>query len=145
MSTSTLERPGQRTADRIARLRVPALVAGGAAAGLAYIGSVSPYSAGGYPVCPIYALTGLYCPGCGTARCLHSLVTGDLGGAFARNLLIPILLVALAVAFVRWVVLRWRGERFTWNPPTWLPITLGIGVLLFGVLRNIPGFDVLAP
>lgn len=145
MSTSTLERSGQRTADRIARLRVPALVAGGAAAGLAYIGSVSPYSASGYPVCPIYALTGLYCPGCGTARCLHSLVTGDLGGAFARNLLIPILLVALAVAFVRWVVLRWRGERFTWNPPTWLPITLGIGVLLFGVLRNIPGFDVLAP
>lgn len=145
MSTTTVERSGQRTADRVARLRVPALIAGGTAAGLAYIGSVSPYSAGGYPVCPIYALTGLYCPGCGTARCLHSLVNGDVGAAFARNPLIPIVVVALAVMFVRWVVLRWRGERFTFDPPNWLPITLGIGVLLFGVLRNVPGFELLGP
>ncbi|NLW99354.1 MAG: DUF2752 domain-containing protein [Actinomycetales bacterium] len=145
MTTSMLERPGQPTAGRVARLRAPALVAASAAAGLAYIGSVSPYSAGGYPLCPVYTLTGLYCPGCGTARCLHSLVTGDVGGAFARNPLIPIVMVALAVAFVRWVVLRWRGERFTWNPPTWLPITLGAGVLLFGVLRNLPGLEFLAP
>lgn len=145
MSTSTLERSGQRTADRIARLLLPAVVAAGTAAALAYIGSVSPYAAGGYPPCPIYALTGIYCPGCGTARCLHSLVTGDVGAAFARNPLIPILLVALAAVFVRWVILRWRGERLTWNPPTWLPLTLGAGVLLFGVLRNIPGFEFLGP
>lgn len=145
MSTGTLERSGQRTADRIARLRLPALVAAGTAASAAYIGSVSPYTAGGYPVCPIYALTGVYCPGCGTARCLHSLVTGDFSAAFARNPLLVILVAVAAVVFVRWVMLRWRGEPLRWNPPNWVPISIGIGVLAFGVLRNFPGFEFLGP
>ncbi len=26
-----------------------------------------------YPRCYFYALTGLYCPGCGATRCLHAL------------------------------------------------------------------------
>lgn len=145
MTTSMLERPGQRPADRVARLRLPALLAAAGVAGFAYLGSVSPYAPGGYPLCPISALTGLACPGCGTARSLHSLVTGDLSAAFARNPLVPVLVVIGALVFARWVVLRWRGERFTWSPPNWLPITLGVGVLLFGVLRNIPGFEFLGP
>lgn len=145
MSTSTTERPGQHTADRAARLRLPALVAAGGVAGLAYIASVDPYTPGGYPLCPISALTGFACPGCGTLRCLHSLLNGDIAAAFARNPIVPILFVVGVLAFARWVVLRWRGEPFRWNPPNWVPISLGIGVLVFGVLRNVPGFEFLGP
>lgn len=139
------ERPGQRTADRVARLRLPALVAAGGAAGLAYIGSVSPYAPGSYPLCPISALTGFACPGCGTLRCVHSLVNGDIAAAFARNPLVPILLLVGVLVFARWVVLRWRGETFRWDPPTWVPVTIGVVILAFGVLRNVPGFEFLGP
>lgn len=145
MTNHLLERPGQRTADRVARLRLPALITAAGLAGFAYIRSVSPYSSGGYPICPIYALTGLYCPGCGTARCLHSLANGDLAAAFARNPLLPPLLLVLGVVFARWVWLRWKGERFTWNPPDWVPITLGVLTLAYAIARNLPGLEFLAP
>jgi hypothetical protein len=29
--------------------------------------------------------------------------------------------------------------------PTWLPVALGVATLVFGVLRNIPGWDWLSP
>ena len=145
MSIDTTARPGQRAADRVARLRLPALVAAGTAAGLVYVGSVSPYRPGSYPICPIYALTGLYCPGCGTLRCLHSLVNGDVAGAFAVNPLLPPLLLVLAVVFARWVWLRWKGRRFIWNPPDWVPIAFGVAVLAYTVARNLPGLDFLRP
>ena len=145
MANHLLERPGQRTADRAARLRLPALLTAGGIAGLAYLRSVSPYSAGGYPRCPIYALTGLYCPGCGTARCLHSLLNGDIAAAFAANPLLPPLLLVLAFVFGRWVWLRWEGRRFRWNPPDWVPITFGVVTLLYAVARNLPGLEFLRP
>ena len=145
MTTRALERSGPRTADRIARLRTPGVVLAGTAAAMTYIGSVSPYASGNYPVCPLYAVTGLYCPGCGSLRSLHSLANADLVAAVALNPLMPPLVLILALVFVRWVVLRWRGERLIWDPPTWVPIAIGVGVIVYGVARNIPGLEFLAP
>ena len=145
MSTPVAERSAPHLADRIARLRTPALVLAGSAAALTYIGSVSPYASGNYPACPLYAVTGLYCPGCGSLRSLHSLANADVVAAFARNPLMPPLMLILALVLVRWVVLRWRGERLIWEPPTWVPIAIGVGVIVFGVARNIPGLEVLSP
>ena len=106
---------------------------------------MSPYASGNYPTCPLYALTGLYCPGCGSLRSMHSLANADLVESFARNPVIPPLLLILTLVFTRWVVLRWRGERFVWDPPAWVPVAIGIGVIAFGVARNIPGLDLLSP
>ena len=145
MTTRALERSGPRTADRVARLRTPGVVLAGTAAAMTYIGSVSPYASGNYPVCPLYAVTGLYCPGCGSLRSLHSLANADLVAAVALNPLMPPLVLILALVFVRWVVLRWRGERLIWDPPTWVPIAIGVGVIVYGVARNIPGLEFLAP
>ncbi|MCA1783241.1 MAG: DUF2752 domain-containing protein [Dermatophilaceae bacterium] len=145
MSTHTAQRSGPQLADRIARLRTPGFVLAGTAAAFAYIGSVSPYASGNYPVCPLYAVTGLYCPGCGSLRSLHSLANGDLLSAIARNPLMPPLMLILLLVFVRWVVLRSRGERLTWDPPAWVPIAIGVGVIVYGVARNIPGLEWLAP
>lgn len=145
MSTRTVERTGPQHADRVARLRTPTVVLAGTAAALTYIGSVSPYASGNYPACPLYAVTGLYCPGCGSLRSLHGLANGDLVAAFARNPIMPPLLLILALVFLRWVVLRWRGKPLTWDPPTWVPIAIGVGVIVYGVARNIPSLTWLSP
>ena len=47
----------------------------------------SPHQPGHYPPCPVAALTGLHCPGCGTLRGLHALLHGDLLQAFAAMVL----------------------------------------------------------
>ena len=39
---------------------------------------VDPNQPGHYPTDPFLAITGLYCPGCGTLRALHALARGDL-------------------------------------------------------------------
>lgn len=114
------------------------------AAGLVLLYRVSPYD-GGFIPCPLYALTGLYCPGCGSARSTHELLHGNIDTAFAMNPLWPVALVALVALWVVWVVRRWRGESLRWGPPSWLPLSVGGVVLLFAVLRNIPGLDWLGP
>ena len=38
-------------------------------------------SPGHYPTCPFLAITGWYCPGCGSLRAVHDLLHGDLAGA----------------------------------------------------------------
>jgi hypothetical protein len=49
-----------------------------------------------YPVCPWYALTHTYCPGCGTLRGIDHMLHGDIFGLFKSNkigmLFMPILL-----------------------------------------------------
>jgi hypothetical protein len=98
-----------------------------------------PHEAGSYPSCPVYALTGYYCPGCGSLRSLHSLAIGDLADAFARNPLLPLGLLALG-----WAWLSWTGRLSGWWQIRPLPSSATFcGVLVvvfvgFAVLRNLP-------
>src|SRR6266513_4699752 len=41
-----------------------------------------------YPRCPLHAMTGLHCPGCGSLRAVHSLLHGDIGAALHFNALL---------------------------------------------------------
>lgn len=131
--------------SRGARMVGPATLAAAVVASLAYTRAVDPHAGGFYPLCPIHAVSGLYCPGCGTIRALHALVHGDLPMAFGHNVLVPPLLVALVVGIVVWGRSRWRGTPLRLDPPTWLPLTAGALVLVFGLLRNVPGLEWLAP
>ena len=47
-----------------------------------------------FPRCPFFMLTGLKCPGCGTARALHCLLHGEVARAVAFN---PILVFAFPI------------------------------------------------
>ena len=116
-----------------------------AAGGLAYLGTHDPHVAGSYPACILYSLTGIYCPACGGTRAAYDLMHGDVAGAFARNPAVPLLLV---------VVLVWVGYRVTYRRrhgtkapavPSWVPVAIAVSALVFGVLRNIPGWDWLSP
>ena len=131
--------------DRARRLVRPGVVAAAVMAGTAYVAAVDPNQPGHYPLCPTYALAGIYCPGCGMLRATHDLAHLDIAGAFARNPLALPMYLALALLFARWVVARWRGEQLRWVPPRWMPTALAVAFVVYTVARNVPGWTWLSP
>ena len=119
-----------------------------ATAGVVFAGAVAPHGQAFYPQCPLYALTGVYCPGCGATRAVHALATGHLGAAFHDNLL---LVVAIPIVLYLWW--GWAARTLgragppalrlpSWTVPAILAVIVG-----FGVVRNLPfaPFTALAP
>lgn len=127
------------------RLLAPASVAGLAIAVMVLVDEVDPGQPGHYPVCPFLSVTGWYCPGCGTLRALHALTRGEVATGFARNPMTMLTLPFLVAGWAAWVVREARGGGRTGTVPTWLPWLLAAGVLVFWVVRNLPGFAWLAP
>jgi hypothetical protein len=121
------------------------LVAASAVAALAWVGSVDPNEPGHYPTCPFLAVTGWFCPGCGSLRALHALAHGDLGAALARNPLMVLTVPALLGWWVAWLVRSVRGQARRWVAPAWSIWALLAVVLAFTVARNVPGAAFLAP
>ena len=144
----TLVREAARTGPvrgRARRLVRPGLVAAAVAAGTAYVWAVDPNQPGHYPLCPTYAIAGIYCPGCGMLRATHDLAHLDVAGAFARNPLALPIYLGLVLLFARWVVARWRGEQLRWDPPRWMPAALAVAFVAYTVARNVPGWTWLSP
>jgi len=106
---------------------------------------VDPNQPGHYPTCPFLAVTGYYCPGCGSLRALHDLAHGDVAGALARNPLMVLAAGGLLVAFVLWARRLWRGLPRTRVAPAALLYGLLALVVAFWVLRNVPGWTWLSP
>jgi hypothetical protein len=123
----------------------PAVVAASAAGVLGLLAAVDPNEPGHYPTCPFLALTGYWCPGCGSLRALHAIAHGDLGTALARNPFTVLSAAGLAVVWLLWVRRSWLGRSRSWVAPAWLLYTLLAGVLAYWVLRNVPGWTWLSP
>ncbi len=122
----------------------PTAVAVAAAGVTAFVARVDPNAAGHYPTCPFLYVTGAYCPGCGSLRALHALGHGDVSVALARN---PLAVLAAGLLLVLWA--SWLRRSVSGRPrrltPAWV-IWVGLAVVLvFWVLRNLPGFAWLAP
>lgn len=123
------------------------LLGAGALVAAVVLARFDPNAAGSVlPPCPFHALTGLYCPGCGSTRALHALLGGDIGQAMAMNPLLVLLLPVLALMALNaagWHPPRsqwlWRGLR---KPQLWLWMLPG-----YWLLRNLPWppFALLAP
>ena len=124
---------------------MPALAVAGGLAMTTLLAVLDPNQPGHYPTCPFLAVTGLYCPGCGSLRALHDLAHGDLAGAMARNPLTVAALVGLAVGWVLWARRLWRGQPRRWAAPPVLLYGLLTLVLAFWALRNVPGWTWLSP
>ena len=140
LSTSLFPSLNQRSKS-LAVLAVVCIVA----AGLYFI---SPYDAGVYAPCPFYALTDLYCPGCGTLRGLHELLHGRIGSAMGLNPLMVLSLPFIIYSFIRYVAAGMSGRplRKLFIPSSFIWALLAI-ILLFWILRNLPyyPFTRLAP
>ena len=127
------------------RLLSPALVSIGGAAVCTVLYVVDPETPGHYPTCPFLALTGHYCPGCGSLRAVHALLHGDVRLALQRNPLAVVTAVLLLAGMFIWVRRLWQGRQRTWVVPAWLLYCLLAVVLAFWALRNVPGWTWLSP
>lgn len=126
-------------------LAAPALVAGAAAAFVGYVAAVDPNVAGHYPTCPFLALTGQYCPGCGSLRAVHALAHGDVGAAIGLNVLAVAVIPVLVVVWLRWTAARRTGRRRAGLAPAWAVWALAGLVGTFWLVRNLPFGAALAP
>lgn len=136
---------GPRPAGRLARLTGPVWSLAAAAAAVVVIAVVDPNQPGRYPTCPFLALTGHWCPGCGTLRALHALTQGDLAAAARLNLLVVAGLPVLALIWSLWLRRSWTAAPPARVAPAALIWVLAAGALLFGLVRNLPFGAVLAP
>jgi hypothetical protein len=92
-----------------------------------------------FPVCPLFALTGFACPGCGLTRGFHALFQGDIATSLGYNALIPVWVVIFAYVWTSLMLslIRGRGLEMWPTSPTFLWGFL-IVLCVFGVLRNVP-------
>jgi hypothetical protein len=115
-------------------------------AAAAILATVDPNESGHYPRCPFLAVSGFYCPGCGTLRAVHDGLHGDLHGAWARN---PLAVVMAPLLLLAWVCWGLRLAGYDAPHPTrlragWIWALLSV-VLGYWVLRNVPGWTWLSP
>lgn len=107
-----------------------------------------PATSGIFPPCPVYYLTGWYCPGCGSLRAMHQLLHGHIWAAWAMNPLTVALMPFLAYGLASHLLfeIRRRGLPQPFLPAVWVR-ALCAAILLFGIVRNLPfyPFTLLAP
>jgi hypothetical protein len=122
-----------------ARLIRAALLLGGAIAMTYLLYAVDPSRSTPYPFCPFYALTGLYCPGCGSLRALHSLLHGQVMAAFGFNSFMLLSLPYVLYCFLSYATgtVRRKPSPAFFVPANIIWLFLGC-VVIFSVLRNIP-------
>lgn len=135
-----------RLRNRLVAARVPLVVAGAVAVAGAGLVLVNPHETGSWGVCPLYALTGRYCAGCGGLRATHDLLVGDLAGAWAMNPLWVLVVPVLVVLWALRLTTALRTGRRAALPPAWVALAVGGVVLAYSVARNIPAWaGALAP
>lgn len=139
--------PRPAATDNFKRAGALAGAAGMAALGAA-VGYFDPSKAGIFPVCPLLAMTGYACPGCGATRGLHALLHGDVLAALDFNLLLPGFLFFFGYLFVSLLLTAARGRGLDFRLFT--PRAVGgffVFALVFTVARNLPvyPFNILYP
>ncbi len=110
-------------------------------AGVLFYSSDSPQVTRFYPPCPVHALTGYDCPGCGTQRAVHQLLNGNIASAWHCN---PLTLIAIPYATLGLLV-QYQGNRHPSKLLQWLRkylyglwAALGwfVVVVAFTIVRN---------
>jgi hypothetical protein len=123
------------TTERI--LAAAGIVAG--IGGTAFVTFFNPATAGFFPVCPLFQMTGIACPGCGLTRGFHALFHGDILTAIGFNALLPVFAFVFAYLFCAMIVIAVRGRnpklemfkpQYIWG--------FFIIAIVFAVVRNLP-------
>jgi Protein of unknown function (DUF2752) len=126
---------------RSERIRGPLLSAATVAAASLALHVRDPHVTHSWGVCPLYALTGIYCPGCGGLRGVNDLTDGHLGQAASSNLLMVLAIPVALVVFGRWSYAAWTGREIRAIPALPQAVKIGLVTLAvaFTVARNLPG------
>lgn len=125
------------------RIAAPVGVAAVAIAGAVVLYVRDPRTASYLP-CPFHALTGLWCPGCGTTRALGDLTRGDVAAAASSNVAAVVAVVAAVGIWILLLRARWSGRSLP-APSRTTVIPIVVAFAVFTVLRNTPWGASLAP
>ncbi len=121
------------------------LMAGAASAtlvaGSCAVAYFDPSKATFFPVCPLLAITGFACPGCGLTRGFHALFHGDIITAIDFNALIFVWAAIIGWVTLSLAILAIRGRGlYMWPTRPNFIWTFMVCLVAFGVLRNIPAW-----
>jgi hypothetical protein len=103
--------------------------------GVAVVFAFNPTQTRLFPPCPLYATTGLFCPGCGSTRAVHQLLHGHVAAAFGYNPLLVVSIPFLAYALTRQLIRALPPRR---PLPVWVVWALFTVLVGFGIVRNVP-------
>ena len=99
--------------------------------------------------CPFYALTGLYCPGCGSGRAATALVHLDVLTALRNNILFVLYVLPCAYYIAKlYLKIVFGKDNLPWKEPkNGVYIFVILSFILYWILRNLPWtpFTLLAP
>ena len=106
-----------------------------------------PHQHGSWGLCPLYAATGIYCPGCGGLRAVNDLTDGHVGAALSSNILVTLLIPVSVVLLSVWALDKWRGttRHVPWSRLRPFVVALLTVMFLFAVVRNTGSGAWLAP
>lgn len=120
--------------------------------GLSVLFVFNPGNTTFFPKCPFYAVTGLYCPGCGTLRGIHEILHFRIFDALKLNPLMVLILpfaVYYAIAYACLELLKYELPLYI--SPSRIPAfwiwSLLLVMILFWIARNVHAypFYLLAP
>ena len=94
-----------------------------------------------FPSCIFYKLTGLFCPGCGAQRSIHSLLTGNIIAAVHANILLvfclPFFMVFYAIQTINFFRPRTNIKIGIVNR-VWFIYLCALVVVCYWIARNVP-------
>ena len=132
-------------ATRIRSIAAPLGVAAAAVSGAVLLHVRDPRTSSYLP-CPFHAVTGLWCPGCGTTRAFGDLTRGDIAAAASSNVVAVVCVVVVVGVWGLWLRARWTQIPLTLPRPNRPTVVLGIALLaMFTVLRNSAWGSAIAP
>lgn len=108
----------------------------------------NPLEAQFYPRCPLFVITGIYCPGCGALRAGHALLHGHLLTALDYNALLVLAAPFLAYALAAQAIPALTGRRIPVRTLSGREAKAVMWLFVaFMLLRNLPLYplSVLAP
>lgn len=109
---------------------------------------INPSEVDFLPKCPLFATTGIYCPGCGSQRATHQLLNFNIIGVLNQNILFAAGILLFLYHGTILTLNKFFGKKmynYIYHPKT--AIIILILIILFWILRNIPlfPFNLLAP
>lgn len=134
-------------ATRGRRIIAPVATIGGLALATLALHLRDPHQHGSWGFCPLYATTGVYCPGCGGLRAVNDLTQGHVAAALSSNILVTLMIPVVVVMLAVWAVDRWRGvdRRVPWSRLRPLVVGLVTVMFVFAIARNTGAGAWLAP